>query len=872
MEHPSHVAGLDKNKKEKKKKGKKIMERPRETVDEENRVLKGDGSSEGNEALKEHDFSAKNRKQKVKKKKKKNMESDDEFPGKNNSSASADTAEKEAAKELPSSNSNAAKKKGKNTKNDGGSTTLTSVVIDQPPTNGTCANLVKIYGYKCQELEVVTDDGYILSVQRIPEGRVGTGGNGDAKRQPVLIQHGVLVDGMTWLQNQPEQNLPTILADQGFDVWISNTRGTKFSSRHTSLHPNQQEFWNWSWDELAKFDLPALFDYVYNETRQKIHYVGHSQGTLTAMAALSEGLLVEKIKSAALLSPVAYLKTTISLLTLICKETSVCPNCCLNGSTYHLFANNQPQPTAMKNVRHFGQTIRNGFLAKYDYGSSEANMQRYGKAKPPVYNLSNIPSDLPLFLSYGLRDGLSDVQDVNLLLDILKPHHDADKLTTQYIKEYAHMDFIFGVNAKDVVYNQEEEQSAQDVALKQKERRETQEEGEEEEKDVRLSPRRHLDKYPSKIASEAITAIQNENRYFLYPDKDFPTCNGEKLDFPPHEGKDYESDVLFDMVSLVGSCNGVSCQIDDRYDDDRSKYWAFLWNPSIRKTVPVPHPKEAKLPPLAEVYSLKSGCWKMLENDLKYVIKRGSSIRKFGEMTVPDCVVFRDDMDLTVTVFGGLLSLAASWRPYYSDVSYSIWQMKEYGDAKSWTKLFNIEQPIRYGDSFVGFKKNGELFLDVGGELTSYSKTKNGSCRLRGTKISRIEPFYLDSYVESLVLLNEASWISADNPSPGNEANRVSKKHSSHVPDLDNKKKIMESPEIVDEENIVLDGDGSSSKEKEKKKKNGMNMESADELPGKNNFSASADTAEKEAHKAAKDLPSSGSNADKKKGTKKKNE
>jgi lysosomal acid lipase/cholesteryl ester hydrolase len=40
---------------------------------------------------------------------------------------------------------------------------------------------------------VVTEDGYILSVQRIPGGRVGVGGNGDTKRQPVLIQHGVLV-------------------------------------------------------------------------------------------------------------------------------------------------------------------------------------------------------------------------------------------------------------------------------------------------------------------------------------------------------------------------------------------------------------------------------------------------------------------------------------------------------------------------------------------------------------------------------------------------------------------------------------------------------------------------------------------------------
>ncbi|KAJ6754446.1 TRIACYLGLYCEROL LIPASE 2 [Salix purpurea] len=372
-----------------------------------------------------------------------------------------------------------------------GSMGLVSGTTD-PPIAGICSTSVSIHGYKCHEIDVETRDGFILSMQRIPEGR---GGGGDTERPPVLIQHGVLVDGMTWLLNPPEQNLPLILADGGFDVWIANTRGTRYSCRHTSLQPNEPGFWNWSWDEMVVFDLPAVFDYVYSQTGQKAHYVGHSLGTLIALASFSEGLLVDKLKSAVLLSPIAYLShmntalgvaaakvfvgeiTTLlgvaefnpkgepvaKFLKALCDYPGVdCydlltsitgQNCCLNASTVDLFLKNEPQSTSTKNMVHLAQTVRDGVLAKYNYGNPNFNVMHYGEAKPPIYNLSNIPHNLPIFISYGGKDALSDVRDVELLLDSLKLH-DVDKLTIQYIKDYAHADFIMGVNAKDIVYNQ----------------------------------------------------------------------------------------------------------------------------------------------------------------------------------------------------------------------------------------------------------------------------------------------------------------------------------------------------------------------------------------------------------------------------------
>ncbi|KAI3991473.1 hypothetical protein MKX01_016304 [Papaver californicum] len=359
---------------------------------------------------------------------------------------------------------------------------------------GFCESAVTIHGYKCQEFNVSTEDGYVLSLQRISEGRSGRG-NGDGKiKQPVLLQHGLLVDGMSWFLNSVDQSLGFILADSGFDVWVANTRGTRYSRAHATLDASHPAYWNWSWDEIVEFDLPATFDFVYKQTGQKVHYVGHSLGTLVAFTSLSQGSssrVVDKLRSAALLSPVAYLshmntalgvvaakafvgeivtkflaefnvneKPIANFIKAICSIPGVdCfdliqavtgKNCCLNSSTVDLFLRNAPQSTSTKNMVHLAQTVRDGMLTKYDYGN--ANVEHYGQPTPPVYNLTNIPKNLPLFMSYGGQDALADPSDVGSLMDSLKLH-DGDKLQVQFVKDFAHADFIMGVNAKDIVYN-----------------------------------------------------------------------------------------------------------------------------------------------------------------------------------------------------------------------------------------------------------------------------------------------------------------------------------------------------------------------------------------------------------------------------------
>lgn len=125
----------------------------------------------------------------------------------------------------------------------------------------------------------------------------------------------------------------------------------------------------------------------------------------------------------------------------------------------------------------------------------------------------------------------------------------------------------------------------------------------------------------------------------------------------------------------------------------------------------------------------------------------------FHEMAVPKCFERGLDLNMSVAVIGGLLALVpCNSKVWTSDPCYSVWVMKEYGVAESWTKLFDIDVGVRLG-RVLGFKKNGEVIMVTNaGKLLCYeprSRTTSDP-HIR----SRTESFYLDTFMESLVLLN----------------------------------------------------------------------------------------------------------------------
>ena len=56
------------------------------------------------------------------------------------------------------------------------------------------------------------------------------------------MQHGIFQDAGIWILNEHEQGGKAqahLLAEAGFDVWLGNSRGTRFSKGHAQIDLNE---------------------------------------------------------------------------------------------------------------------------------------------------------------------------------------------------------------------------------------------------------------------------------------------------------------------------------------------------------------------------------------------------------------------------------------------------------------------------------------------------------------------------------------------------------------------------------------------------------------------------------------------------------
>ena len=78
------------------------------------------------------------------------------------------------------------------------------------------------------------------------------------------MQHGNEIDMIQWVVHKPEVAHAFVLSRAGYDVWLGNNRGGIFARSNLNYDPDQnpKEYYDYSFYELGKYDLPAEMDYV----------------------------------------------------------------------------------------------------------------------------------------------------------------------------------------------------------------------------------------------------------------------------------------------------------------------------------------------------------------------------------------------------------------------------------------------------------------------------------------------------------------------------------------------------------------------------------------------------------------------------------
>ncbi|TKY44679.1 Gastric triacylglycerol lipase [Spatholobus suberectus] len=366
----------------------------------------------------------------------------------------------------------------------------------------TCQDVITDLGYPYEAIHVITADGYILLLERIPR---------RDSRKAVYLQHGVLDSSMGWVSNGVVGSPAFAAYDQGYDVFLGNFRGL-VSREHVNKNISSRQYWRYSINEHGTEDIPAMIDKIHqvktaelrltkpdieeetdDDQLYKLCAICHSLGGAAMMMyvitrriegkphrlsrlvllspagfhgdsnivfSMAELLLVLLAPVLSLLVPAFYIPTRFfrMLVNKLARDLHNLPavgglvqtlmSYVVGGDSSnwvgvlglpHYNMNDMPG-VSFRVALHLAQMKRTGRFRMFDYGSASANMEVYGSPMPLDLGEYYGRIDIPVDLVAGQKDKV-------IRPSMVKRHYKLMKgagVDVSYNEfEYAHLDFTF---------------------------------------------------------------------------------------------------------------------------------------------------------------------------------------------------------------------------------------------------------------------------------------------------------------------------------------------------------------------------------------------------------------------------------------------
>ncbi|CAI2371614.1 unnamed protein product [Moneuplotes crassus] len=336
------------------------------------------------------------------------------------------------------------------------------------------------YGFGYEEYQVTTEDGYINTLMRIPYAP----DNQDVPNKPpvYLIPDVVLTAEMfTHLgsENSPAFNL----ASQGFDVWLSNPRGSRHSQDHVELDSDDTHSGYWDYDLVSyrqdyMADITTIKDSTGYGTVGVFAFYNGAISLAYAMAiepeyfsnnvnvaALSAFAPTYAHSSAPAFAYASYTTVinhmfetmginVINLDPLTLIHSTLCVNFPILCNALYGFYNGETNPFTedVEGLRnryllqydmfptrlnsHMTQSAATGEVTYYDFGPEE-NLERYGSQNPPPIPYENTNNPVAMFMAS--QDLSYNHEDDQWYADLI-----GDNLVFYQYYDFSHYGFIVG--------------------------------------------------------------------------------------------------------------------------------------------------------------------------------------------------------------------------------------------------------------------------------------------------------------------------------------------------------------------------------------------------------------------------------------------
>lgn len=141
----------------------------------------------------------------------------------------------------------------------------------------------------------LSEDVYLLKPNNSPDSsvelaltRLGRAGAEGERGMPVVLLHGSFSNRRFWYSPKGI-GLGPYLARAGFDVWIAEMRGHGLSPRNENYRDNHVA-------QYVRYDLPAIADFIIEQTGQAVHWIGHSLGGVILAAALGAVISTSRVR------------------------------------------------------------------------------------------------------------------------------------------------------------------------------------------------------------------------------------------------------------------------------------------------------------------------------------------------------------------------------------------------------------------------------------------------------------------------------------------------------------------------------------------------------------------------------------------------